>query len=61
MLCAPDAQGLNVAVACGFKTQHFAQVFRDVCRVSPQSIARILSAPKRLARRKPAPKISHAW
>jgi AraC family transcriptional regulator len=23
-------------VACGFKTQqHFAQVFRDVCRVSP--------------------------
>jgi AraC family transcriptional regulator len=27
---------LDVAVACGFKTQqHFAQVFRDVCRVSP--------------------------
>jgi AraC family transcriptional regulator len=23
-------------VACGFRTQqHFAQVFRDVCRVSP--------------------------
>ncbi len=27
---------LDVAVACGFKTQqHFAQVFRDVCGVSP--------------------------
>jgi AraC family transcriptional regulator len=36
MLCAPDARVLDVAVACGFKTQqHFAQVFRDVCRVSP--------------------------
>jgi AraC family transcriptional regulator len=36
MLRAPDAQVLDVAVACGFKTQqHFAQVFRDVCGVSP--------------------------
>jgi len=36
MLRAPDARILDVAVACGFKTQqHFAQVFRDVCRVSP--------------------------
>src|SRR6201982_3715913 len=36
MLRAPDARRLDVAVACGFKTQqHFAQVFRDVCRVSP--------------------------
>jgi AraC family transcriptional regulator len=36
MLRAPDARVLHVAVACGFKTQqHFAQVFRDVCRVSP--------------------------
>jgi AraC family transcriptional regulator len=27
---------LDVAVACGFKTQqHFAQVFRDVLGVSP--------------------------
>ena len=27
---------LDVAVACGFKTQqHFAQVFRDVCGISP--------------------------
>ena len=36
MLLAPDARVLDVAVACGFKTQqHFAQVFRDVCGVSP--------------------------
>src|SRR5438445_12623234 len=36
MLRAPDARVLDVAVACGFKTQqHFAQVFRAVCGVSP--------------------------
>ncbi len=36
MLGAPDARVLDVAVACGFKTQqHFAQVFRDICGVSP--------------------------
>jgi AraC family transcriptional regulator len=36
MLRAPDARVLDVAIACGFKTQqHFAQVFRDVCGVSP--------------------------
>ena len=36
MLRAPNARVLDVAVACGFKTQqHFAQVFRDVCRVRP--------------------------
>jgi len=36
MLRAPDARVLDVAVACGFKTQqHFAQVFRDVCGISP--------------------------
>src|SRR5258707_5279767 len=36
MLRAPDARILDVAVACGFKTQHhFAQGFRDFCRVSP--------------------------
>jgi AraC family transcriptional regulator len=36
MLRAPDARVLDVAVACGFKTQqHFAKVFRDVSRVSP--------------------------
>jgi AraC family transcriptional regulator len=36
MLRAPDARVLDVAVACGFKTQqHFAQVFRDFCGVRP--------------------------
>jgi AraC family transcriptional regulator len=36
MLRAADARVLDVAVACGFKTQqHFAQVFRGVCGVSP--------------------------
>jgi AraC family transcriptional regulator len=36
MLRAPDGRVLDVAVACGFKTQqHFAQVFHDVCGVSP--------------------------
>src|SRR5713101_1615523 len=36
MLRAPAARVLDVAVACGFKTQqHFAQVFRDVCGISP--------------------------
>ena len=36
MLRAADARVLDVAIACGFKTQqHFAQVFRDVCSVSP--------------------------
>jgi AraC family transcriptional regulator len=36
ILRSPDAGILDVAVACGFKTQqHFAQVFRDACGVSP--------------------------
>jgi AraC family transcriptional regulator len=36
MLRAPDASVFDVAMTCGFKTpQHFAQVFRDFCRVSP--------------------------
>jgi AraC family transcriptional regulator len=36
MLRAPGARVLDVAVACGFKTQqHFAQAFRDVLGVSP--------------------------
>jgi AraC family transcriptional regulator len=36
MLRVPDARVLDVAVACSFTTQqHFAQVFRDVCGVSP--------------------------
>jgi AraC family transcriptional regulator len=36
MLRAAGARVLDVAVACGFKTQqHFAQVFCDVCGISP--------------------------
>jgi AraC family transcriptional regulator len=36
MLRAPDARMLDVAVACGFKTQqHFAQAFRDLWGASP--------------------------
>jgi AraC family transcriptional regulator len=36
MLCTPRVRILDVAVACGFKTQqHFARVFRDVCGISP--------------------------
>jgi AraC family transcriptional regulator len=36
MLRARDARVLDVAVACGFKTQqHFARVFRRICGASP--------------------------
>ena len=36
MLRAPDARVLDVALACGFKTQqHFAQAFREIWGVSP--------------------------
>jgi len=36
MLRAAEVRVLDVAVACGFKTQqHFAQVFRGVCGISP--------------------------
>lgn len=36
MLRSAEARVLDVAVACGFKTQqHFARVFRQVCGVSP--------------------------
>jgi AraC family transcriptional regulator len=41
MLRAADARILDVAVACGFKTQqHFAQVFRGVCGISPTEYRR---------------------
>jgi len=43
MLRAPDARVLDVAVACGFKTQqHFAQVFRELWGVSPTEYRRDL-------------------
>jgi AraC family transcriptional regulator len=36
MLRSAEARVMDVAVACGFKTQqHFAQVFRHVCGASP--------------------------
>ena len=36
MLCSAHTRIIDVAVACGFKTQeHFAQVFRQTCGVSP--------------------------
>jgi AraC family transcriptional regulator len=36
ILRAADMRVLDVAVACGFKTQqHFARVFRKMCGVSP--------------------------
>jgi AraC family transcriptional regulator len=41
MLSAANVRVLDVAIACGFKTQqHFAQVFRDVCGVSPTEYRR---------------------
>ena len=36
MLCSASARVMDVAVACGFKSQqHFAQVFRHQCGASP--------------------------
>jgi len=41
MLRAAEARVLDVAVACGFKTQqHFARVFRRVCGASPTEYRR---------------------
>jgi DNA-binding GntR family transcriptional regulator/AraC-like DNA-binding protein len=41
MLCAAEARVLDVAVACGFKTQqHFARVFRRMCGASPTEYRR---------------------
>lgn len=47
MLRARDARVLDVAVACGFKTQqHFAQVFRDACGVSPTEYRLVFVGPE---------------
>jgi len=41
MLRSADGRVMDVAVACGFKSQqHFAQVFRHVCGVSPTGYRR---------------------
>jgi AraC family transcriptional regulator len=45
MLRAPELRVLDVAVACGFKTQqHFARVFRGHCGSSPTAYRRQLLA-----------------
>src|SRR5256885_14934237 len=47
MLRAPDARVLDVAAACGFKTQqHFAQGFRDIWGVSPTEYRPALVGPE---------------
>ncbi len=62
MLRAPDARILDVAVACGFKTQqHFAQVFRDVWGVSPTGYRQDLVRSEASCASKRTPKIRHAW
>ena len=41
MLRSPHTRVIDVAVACGFKTQeHFAQVFRQMCGISPTEYRR---------------------
>jgi AraC family transcriptional regulator len=41
ILRTPELRVLDVAVACGFKTQqHFARVFRQMCGVSPTECRR---------------------
>jgi AraC family transcriptional regulator len=46
MLRAPHTRVLDAAIACGFKTQqHFAQVFRDACGVSPTEYRQAFSDP----------------
>ena len=50
MLRAADARVLDVAVACGFKTQqHFARVFRRECGASPTEYRREFLAPQSYA------------
>ena len=41
MLRASEARVLDVAIACGFKTQqHFARIFRQICGTSPTEYRR---------------------
>jgi AraC family transcriptional regulator len=49
MLCAPEARILDVAVACGFKTQqHFARMFRHLCGTSPREYRLECLVPRRV-------------
>jgi AraC family transcriptional regulator len=62
MLRTPDARILDVAVACGFKTQqHFAQVFRDLCGVSPTYYRQESVGCKAVVAPDAAPTIYQAW
>jgi len=50
MLRSAESHVLDVAIACGFKTQqHFARVFRQLCETSPTEYRRHL--PGRVAAR----------
>jgi AraC family transcriptional regulator len=41
MMRASEARVLDVAIACGFKTQqHFARIFRQICGISPTEYRR---------------------
>jgi AraC family transcriptional regulator len=41
ILRKPELRALDIAVACGFKTQqHFARVFRQLCGASPTEYRR---------------------
>jgi AraC family transcriptional regulator len=61
MLRVPDARVFDVAMACGFKTpQHFAQVFRDFCRVSPTEYRQDFIGSEVTCTPEPAPKIRPA-
>jgi AraC family transcriptional regulator len=62
MLRAPGARVLDVAVACGFKTQqHFAQVFRDVCGISPTEYRQNFLGSEATCASATCSDIRHAW
>ena len=48
LLRASDERVLDVAVACGFKTQqHFARIFRQICGTSPTEYRKVWLGQKR--------------
>jgi AraC family transcriptional regulator len=62
MLRASDARILDVAVACGFKTQqHFAQVFRGFCGISPTGYRQDFLGYEATCASETCSKIRHAW
>jgi len=61
MLRAANAPVFDVAMTCGFKTpQHFAQVFRDFCKVSPTEYRQDFLGSEATCTSEPAPKIRPA-